>query len=77
MRKQSQFGVVVVESIDHLLIVVSEWTSRDLCAQVTVCVCVCARTCASVCSYCLIDDNGRLQYLRFCLLKCMLMRVLS
>ena len=24
-------------------------------------------------AYCLIGDNGRLQYLRFCLLKCMLM----
>ena len=40
MRRQTEFGVVRVESIDHLLIVVSEWTSRDLCAQVTVCVCV-------------------------------------
>ena len=48
MRKQSQFGVVVVESIDHLLIVVSEWTSRDLCAQVTVCVCVHAHVCLCV-----------------------------
>ena len=27
------------------------------------CVCVC------VCGYCLIGDNGRLQYLRFCLLE--------
>ena len=26
-----------------------------------------------VCGYCLIGDNGRLHYSRFCLLKCMLM----
>ena len=64
MGEKTQFGVVV-ESIDHLLIVVFEWTSGDCCALVSVCVCVC--------SYCLLGDNGRLQYLRFCLLKCMLM----
>ena len=40
MRKQTQFGVVV-DSVDHLSVVVSEWRSRDWCAQVTVCVCVC------------------------------------
>ena len=27
VRRQTQFGVVVVESIDHLIIVVFEWTS--------------------------------------------------
>ena len=27
------------ESVDHLLIVVFEWTSGDWCAHVTVCVC--------------------------------------
>ena len=44
MRRQTQFGVVdvvVVEGIDHLLIVVPEWRSTDWCAHVTVCVCVC------------------------------------
>ena len=35
------------------------------------CVCVCVR------SYCLIGDNGRLQYLKFHLLKCMLICFLS
>ena len=65
-----KFGVVVAESIDHLLIVVSEWTSGD-------CVCVRARARACVCSYYLLGDNGRLQYLRYCLLKCMLMWLLS
>ena len=39
-RRQTQFGVVV-ESIDHLIIVVSEWMSRDWCAHMCVCVCVC------------------------------------
>ena len=29
------------KSIDHLLILASEWTSGDWCAYVTVCVCVC------------------------------------
>ena len=100
-RRWTQFGVVVVEGINHLLIVVSEWMSGDWCVHVTVCVCVCVcarmcacmcvRVCACVCvcvcvcdiyyiyiySYCLIGDNGRLQYLRFCLLKCMLMCFLS
>ena len=35
--------VVVVEKIDHLLIVVFEWTSGDCCARACVyhCVCVC------------------------------------
>ena len=40
MRGQTQFGVVV-EIIDHLLIVVSEWTSGDWCAHVILCVRVC------------------------------------
>ena len=51
MRGQTQFGVVV-EIIDHLLIVVSEWTSGDWCAHVTVCVvcvCVCVTVCVCVC----------------------------
>ena len=47
------------------------------CACVRACVCVCVCVCVYVCvmciySYCLIGDNGRLQYLMFCLLKCML-----
>ena len=29
------------KSTDHLSIIVSEWTSGDWCAHVTVCVCVC------------------------------------
>ena len=65
MRRQTQFGVVVVESMYHLLIVVFKWTSKDCCE------CVCAH--AHECSYCLLGDNDRLHYLRFCLLKCMLM----
>ena len=42
MRKQTQFGVVVVvESIDHLIIVVFEWTMETgVCVCVCVCVCV-------------------------------------
>ena len=38
MRRQTQF-VVVDESIDHLLIVVFEWTS-SVCVCVCMCVCV-------------------------------------
>ena len=51
---QTQFGVVV-ESINHLLIVVSVWTSSDMCAHVTVrvcvyvCVCMCVCMCVCVC----------------------------
>ena len=48
-----------------------------VCVCVHVCVCVCAcvidRQTHISYSYCLIGDNGKLQYLRFCLLKCMLM----
>ena len=48
------------KSTDYLLIFVSEWTSRDWC------VCVCE-------TYLLFDtmigDNGRLQYLTFCLFE--------
>ena len=103
--------VLVVESIDHLLIIVSEWTSGDCCAHVSVCVCACVRACVRVCvracvracvrvcvcvcvcmcacvvcvvcvcarmyMYCLLGDNVTLQYLRFCLLKCMLKWFLS
>ena len=39
MRRQTQLGVI--ESIDHLLTVVSEWMSGDRCTHVSVCVCVC------------------------------------
>ena len=51
LRRQTQFGVVVVQSIAHLLIVVSEWTSGDGCALVSVCVCVrvCVRVCVCAC----------------------------
>ena len=89
MRGHTQFGVVavVVDSFDHLIIVVLEWTSVDWCAHVRVracvymrvCVCVCMRVCVCVCgvySYCLPGDNNR-QYLRYCLLKCMLKWSLS
>ena len=81
MRRHTQFGIVVVESFDHLIIVVLEWTRVDCCAHVCVCDYVCMRVCACVCvgvySYCLPGDNSRLQYLRYCLLKCMLMWSLS
>ena len=30
VRRRTQFGGVVVEGIDHLMIVVFEWTSGDL-----------------------------------------------
>ena len=36
LRRQTQFGVVVVQSIAHLLIVVSEWTSGDWCVRACV-----------------------------------------
>jgi len=39
VRKQTQFGVVVVESIDHLIVIVFEWTMGTG-AHVHVCVCV-------------------------------------
>ena len=57
----------------------------DVCVCVHACVCVRARMCmhvfvcvcggggVSIYTYWLLGDNGRLQYLRFCLLKCMLM----
>ena len=38
VRRQIQF--VVAESICHLLMVISEWTSGDWCAHVTVYVCL-------------------------------------
>ena len=41
------------------------------CVRACVCVCVC------VCSYCLLGDNSRLQYLRFCLLTCLLIWFLT
>ena len=41
------------------------------------CVCVCVCAVLYKYSYYLPGDNGRLHYLRFCLLKCMLMRFLS
>ena len=64
---------------------------HSVCVFVYVCVLVCVRAyvragVVCVCvggmyiiiySYCLIGDNGRLQYLRFCLLKFMLMWFLS
>ena len=81
VRRQTQFGVgvvvVVVEGVSHLLIVVFEWTSGDWYARLCVCVCMCACMHACACSYCLLGDNGRLQYLRFCSLKCILMWFLS
>ena len=65
----------------------------SVCVCVCVCVCACVRACvracmhvrvcvracvrACVCRYCLPGDKGRLQYLRFCLLNCMLMWFLS
>ena len=61
-------------SIDHLIVVVFEWMSGT---HVSVCVCVSVNVlCVYVYIYsviCLLGDNGRLQYLRFSLLKCMLM----
>ena len=40
MGEKIQSGAVA-EGINHLLIVVFEWTSGDWCAHVSVCVCVC------------------------------------
>ena len=37
------------KSIDHLLILVSEWTSGDWCAHVTLCVRACVRACLRAC----------------------------
>ena len=54
-----------------------------VCVCVCVCVCVSVSVCLCVCVYdidiysCLIGDNGRLHYLMFCLLKCMLTWFLS
>ena len=84
--RRTQFGVVVVESINRLLIVVSERRAETgvlMRACLYVCVCACVRAYMCVCmiyikhGYCLIDSNGRLQYLRCCWLKCMLMWFLS
>ena len=61
MRRQTQSGVVV-ESIDHLLIVVYEWTRGDWYTHVSACVCVFVYMYIYI--YCLIGDNGRLQYLK-------------
>ena len=36
------------KSIDYLLILVSEWTSRDWCVQVTLCECECVCVCVCV-----------------------------
>ena len=55
MGEKTPFDVVM--SIDHLIIVVFEWTSGNWCAHVSVCVCVracvrlraCVRACACVC----------------------------
>ena len=60
-EEKTQFDAV--ESITHLLIVVYEWMKGDWYTHVSACVCIYI--------YCLIGNNGRLQYLRFCLLKCM------
>ena len=54
VRKQTQFGVVVFESIDHLIVIVFEWTMGTG-AHVHVCVCV-----FCIYSYCLLGDNSRL-----------------
>ena len=57
MRRQTQFGDVV-ENMDHLIIVVFEWMSRDSCMHVCVCVCVvcvwcvCVCVCVCVCGVC-------------------------
>ena len=48
-----------------------------VCVRVRVCVCVCVCVSVCVCSYCLLGHNGRLQDLKFCLFKCMLMWFLS
>ena len=51
-REKRQFGVFVVESIDHLIIIVFEWTSGEWCRMlecVRVCVCVCLCVCVCVC----------------------------
>ena len=78
MGRQTQFGVVV-QSINHLIIDVFEWTTVEWCTPVRVCVCVCAHACVCVmCIYnCLLGDNGRLQNLRFCSLKCPVIWFLS
>ena len=47
VRRQTQFDVV--ESISHLLIVVSEWTSGHWCVHVTLWECVCVCVCVCVC----------------------------
>ena len=58
MRKQTQFGVVVVESIDNLIVAVFEWTmGTGAHAHVCVCLCVCV---FCIYSYCLLGDNSRL-----------------
>ena len=44
-----------------------------VCAHEQACVCIFVWGCVSVYRYWLLGDNGRLQYVRFCLLKCMLM----
>ena len=51
VRRQTHFGVVVVEGVNHLLIVVFEWTGGDwyACLCVCVCVCVCVCACMHVC----------------------------
>ena len=80
VRGHTQFGIVAVDSFDHLIIVVLEWMRVHWCAHVHPCMCVYASVCVCVCgvySYCLLGDNSRLQYLRLCLLKCLLMWSLS
>ena len=37
------------KSTDYFLFFVSEWTSGDWCAHVTLCVCVCVCVCICVC----------------------------
>ena len=49
MTRHTQFGVVVIESINYLLIVVFEWTSGDWYEHVTLCGCVYARARTCVC----------------------------
>ena len=54
VRRQTQFGVAVVESMDDLIIVVFEWTSGDWCMCHCVCVycvCVCVCVCVFVCMH--------------------------
>ena len=56
-----------------------------VCVCVCACVCVCVRACVRACvcvgvcvhNYYLGGDNIRLQYLRFCLFKCLLIWFLS